>query len=275
MFGYEQGPGAGVERWSAILEKLPPYLINDDGALSEWSWPSLRNRDGYGHRHSSHMITVWPLNEISKERTPELYTAARTALDKKDQFSDGGYGGTGHGLLHGAINAANLNSHQSVNRKLLQLMKTDFFFTSLATAHNDNFRVFCTDVCNTVPGIMLEMLVNSKNDVIELLPAIPQALVKGSVSGLKTRNQVTVEHLEWDMSNQTIKCTVKSNIDQNITLIQRQGIMSITSNAPVNPSGIGKEGRIIKLEAGKSTNIVLRTGKELKVANLPVLSHTE
>jgi Trehalose and maltose hydrolases (possible phosphorylases) len=256
MFGYEQGAGEGVERWSSILDNLPPYLINDEGALSEWSWPSLSNKEGYGHRHSSHMITVWPLNEISKEKSPELFNAARVALSKKDEHN---YEGAGHGFLHGAFNAANLNNAESVNSKLLQLMKTDFFFTGLATSHYNNFNVFCTDVCHAVPGIMMEMLVNSKDDVIELLPATPQALTKGSIKGLKTRNRATIEHLEWDMNNHTIKCTIKSDIDQDITLIQRKGIASINSNAVISPSGIGNEGRIVKLKAGESTDITMRT----------------
>ncbi|MDR0431071.1 MAG: glycoside hydrolase N-terminal domain-containing protein [Tannerellaceae bacterium] len=255
MFGYEQGAGEGVERWSAILKKLPPYLINDDGALSEWSWPSLKDRNTYGHRHSSHLIPVWPLNEISKEMTPTLYTAAQIALKKKDETK---YEDAGHGLLHAALHAANLNNGQSVNNKLMHFLKTDFFFSSLATAHFGNFRVFCTDVCHAVPGVMMEMLVNSKNDVIELLPALPQTLTKGSISGLKTRNRATIESLEWNLSDLTIKCTIKSDIDQDITLIQRQGIVSIESNAAISPSNIGNAGRIVKLKAGKSANIIMK-----------------
>ena len=260
MFGYEQGPGEGVERWSAILKDLPPYLVNDEGALSEWSWPSLRNNDGYGHRHSSHMITVWPLNEITKERTPELYKAARTALGKKDQFA---YETAGHGLLHGAFNAANLNNAESVNKKILQFLKTDFYYAGLATSHNGRVKpgdggVFCTDVCNSVPGIMMEMLVNSKNDVIELLPAIPQALRKGSLSGLKTRNRATIKNLEWDMDTQTIKCTIVSDINQDITLIQRQGIKHVEADAVIRPAGIGNEVYIVKLKAGKSATITMK-----------------
>jgi len=251
MFGYEQGPGEGVERWSAILAQLPPYLISDNGALSEWSWPSLRNVEVYGHRHSSHMLPVWPLNEISKEKTPELYKAAQIALNKKDEHR---YEGAGHGLLHGALNAANLNNAQSVNKKLIELMTTDFYYAGLATSHHGNFNTFCADVCHSVPGVMMEMLVNSKNDVIELLPATPEALTKGAISGLKTRNQVTIENLQWD--GKAITCKLKSNIDQKITLIQRNGIISIAGkNVKISDSPIGNEARILDLKAGKSAEI--------------------
>ena len=259
LFNEEQGKGEGVERWTAILDKLPPYLINSDGALSEWSWPSLKDKDNYGHRHSSHLITVWPLNEISKEKTPELYDAARITLNKKDQRN---YEDAGHGIIHAALHAANLNNSESVTEKLLRMMKTDFFFTSLASAHYSKFNVFCTDVCNTVPAIMMEMLVNSKNDVIEWLPAVPAYLSKGSISGLKTRNQVTIDLLEWDMNTLTLKGEMISNIDQDITLIQRNGIVSIKSNAIILDSPIGKEARIIRMKAGKKVKVELKIESE-------------
>ena len=241
-----------VERWTAILENLPDYLINSDGALSEWSWQGLK--ENYGHRHSSHLMTVFPLNEITKETTPILYEAAQIALNKKDEHR---YENAGHGILHAALHAANLNNTQSVNAKLLRLMQEDFYFGSLASAHYDNFNVFCTDVCNTVPTIMMEMLVNSKNDVIELLPAIPPSLVKGSISGIKTRNQATIEKLEWDLDEKIIRCRISSNIDQDITLIQRNGIVSISGNVDIKNSSIGNEARIISLKAGESAEIVI------------------
>ena len=50
------GKKEGVEIWSGILEKLPPYLINSDGALQEWSWPGLK--DNYQHRHSSQLMML-------------------------------------------------------------------------------------------------------------------------------------------------------------------------------------------------------------------------
>ena len=242
------------EQWRTILNLLPPYLTNNDDALSEWSWPSLKDKDNYPHRHSSHMITVWPLNEISKEKTPDLYKAAQTTLNKKDQYN---YEDAGHGLLHAALNAANLNNDQSVNGKLLRFMQTDFFFNSLASSHYSKHNVFCTDVCNTVPTIMMEMLVNSKNDVIELLPAIPQSLTKGSISGLKTRNRVTIEHLEWNLDKQIVNCKMKSDIDQDITLIIRRGIISISGNTEIKPCSLGNEGRIIELKAGKTVEVAL------------------
>lgn len=248
----QQGLSTEIAKWQGILDKLPPYLINDDGALKEWSWPGLG--DGYGHRHSSHLITVWPLNEITHESSSELYKAAQIALNKKDENN---YEDAGHGIIHSALIAANLNNAQSVNSKILRLLKTDFFFNNLATAHYSKFNVFCTDVCHTMPAIMMEMLVNSTSSVIDLLPAIPESLKQGAISGIKGRNRVTVENLSWDLDKNTIECILKSDIDQQITLVQRRGIKSISTSAKVSPSSIGNTGRTIELKAGQSIKISL------------------
>ena len=134
------------------------------------------------------------------------------------------------------------------------MLQNDFYFNSLASAHYKNYSVFCTDVCNAMPGIMIEMLVNSKNDVIELLPALPESLTQGSISGVKTRNQVTIESLEWNGNK--ITCKLKSNVNQKITLIQRKG-MSVVSgkNVKIEESPMGREGRVLYMIAGKTAEI--------------------
>ncbi len=253
--GLDQGAGQGVERWTNILNKLPPYLINSDGALAEWSWPGLK--ENYNHRHSSQMITVWPLREITPENSLQLYNGARTTLNKKDAFS---YENAGHGILHAALVAANLNDSQSVNSKLLKLAKEDFYYTGLVSSHYNNHNVFCTDTCNTVPDIMMEMLVSSRPGTLELLPALPQTLDTGAISGVKGRNRVTVESLSWNMGGNTVNCTLKSDINQSITLIERSGINTISTSAPVSSSPLGQIARVIQLQAGVSTNITIGLG---------------
>jgi hypothetical protein len=253
ILGVQQELSSKITKWQTILADLPPYLINEDGALKEWSWPGLK--DGYGHRHSSHLITVWPLNEITPESSSELYKAAQTALNKKDEYD---YQDAGHAFVHSALIAANLNNAKSVNNKILRLLKTDFYFSSLATAHYSNFKVFCTDVCNTMPAIMMEMLVNSTSEVIDLLPAVPESLARGAVAGIKARNRVTIENLSWDLDKNTIDCTLKSDIDQQITLAQRRGIKSISTNAKVGPSSIGNTARVIEMKAGQPVKISLQ-----------------
>lgn len=256
----DKGAGQGVEKWKKILDKLPPYLINEDGAVQEWSWPNIK--DAYGHRHSSQLLTIWPYREFTPENNPVLFNASAMTLAKKDAFDYG----TGHGYLHSALIAAGLNNAPALNSKLLFLLRKDFYYDSLCTSHNPNHDTFCTDIVNTVPTVMMEMLVSSRPGVLELLPALPASLDKGSISGVKGRNRVTIQDLNWDMTANSLSCTLKSDIDQSITLIERSGIEKITTKAKVNASAFGPIARDIQLKAGASTKISMALGDLRKPA---------
>jgi alpha-L-fucosidase 2 len=252
--GLDQGPGGGVEKWTALLHKIPPYLINQDGAMKEWAWPGLD--ESYGHRHSSHFLNAWPYREITPESDPVMYKAALVALAKKDENNIT----PGHGLVHGALVAAVLKNDQSVRVKLLKLTRNGYFFDSLFTSHAPDLHTYCGDVCHTVPAIMMEMLVSSSPGVVELLPALPKGLEHGSISGVKGRCRVTVASLDWNMDDHSVNCVLKSDIDQNLTLIERSGMSDIHSEAAIATSPLGAMARVVTLKAGVSTHVSIKLG---------------
>jgi len=86
-------------------------------------------------------------------------------------------------------------------------------------------------------------------------------LAKGSISGVKGRCRVTVENLAWDKSAHTASSVIRSDIDQSITLIERDGIDGIKTDATVSDSPLGPIARVIQLKAGVSTPITLELGK--------------
>jgi alpha-L-fucosidase 2 len=241
--------------WQDRLDHLPPYIINNDGALAEWAWPDLANKNNYQHRHSSGLMPVWPYREITPETNLAQYNAAKVFLQKKDA---GNYENAGHGLLHGALIAADLNDADSVNAKLLRFAKEDYYYTGMGTSHYNNHNVFATDVANGVPTVMMEMLAATKPGTLELLPALPPGLEKGSVSGLLGKSQFTINNLTWDLDAHTAKVTLTSNIDQNLTLIQRAGISSITSgDVTIQNSPLGNIARVLPLTKGKAVTVNL------------------
>lgn len=250
ILGLEQGKNEGVAKWTKILRLLPPYLINKDGAIKEWAWPGLD--DHYNHRHSSHLLPVWPYREITLEKTPGLYKAALVTLKKKDAFN---YENAGHGILHSALIAANLKDAGAVYAKLLRLSKEGFYFNSLASSHYVNHDIFCTDVCNTVPAIFMEMLIGSDPGTLELLPALPGHLDSGNITGIKARNRITIKQLSWNMQAREVSCVLVSGISQTIDLIFRKGIKNIVSNAKLFSSPLKDSGRKISLVQGTETHI--------------------
>lgn len=262
ILGCDQGAGQGVETWTKLLNKLPPYLINSDGALQEWAWPGLE--DNYIHRHMSHLLPVWPYREITPEETPALFKAASAVLARKDAYHES----AGHGILHGALIAAGLKNAQSVNKRLLQLTKEDYYYNSLSSSHYNNHGTFCTDTCNAVPAIMMEMLISSSPGILELLPALPPALTRGGISGVKGRNRVTIQNLSWNTDDNSVSCTLRSVVDQDITLIERSGIDAINTDAPVSPSPLGQIARVLRLKSGVNTEITIGLG-DLRPVSVP------
>ena len=213
LLNEEQGVNGGKARWQSLLDALPPYQINEDGAIKEWGWPGLA--ESYNHRHSSHLMMVWPYREFSEGRTPELYKAAHRALQMRDRHN---YENAGHGFLHAALIAAGLHDDASLKNKLLTLTQKDFYFNSLSTAHYPNFGTFCTDVCHAVPGVLIEMLVGSDEEGIELLPALVDGIERGCINGIKARCGVTVEQLSWNLSDKKIYVKLCSTKDRKIKL---------------------------------------------------------
>ncbi len=248
----EQGTNGGVVRWRAMLEKFPEYRINDEGALAEWAWEGLE--DNYGHRHASHLVGVWPYREITPEADETLYNAAQVALDMRTSSFKANIG---HGVLHNALIAATLKDAETVDERLHQIVTNDFYYNGLMTSHNGNHEIQCTDTAHAVPGIMMEMLISSDEATLEFLPALPEGLSKGSISGVRGRNQTTIETLSWDLANRKVVAKIKSNIDQTLTVIERQGILDIQTTALVKSSPLGNIAREITLKAGESVTVTI------------------
>ena len=64
-----------TRRWRSILDRLPPLKIGRHGQLQEWNEDFEEVEPG--HRHASHLIGLYPGDELDPERTPELWQAAR------------------------------------------------------------------------------------------------------------------------------------------------------------------------------------------------------
>ncbi|MFJ3419175.1 glycosyl hydrolase family 95 catalytic domain-containing protein [Streptomyces sp. NPDC086082] len=176
-------------RWRALADRLPPHRVNSRGALAEWAWPGLD--DTYDHRHLSHLYGVWPLDEINPYDTPRLAAAAHRALHLRGAEND-----SAHGHLHHALVAARLRDGERVAHALGQVLDGDFFHASLMSAHYPNRDVYNADAAHTLPGVLVEALVQSTPDRLVLLPALPTAYPHGQLTGVRTRFGAEVE-LRW------------------------------------------------------------------------------
>ena len=214
-----------VPKWKAMLARMPPYLLDTDGALKEWAWPALE--ENLDHRHVSHLYGVWPGDEIDPDRTPQLARAFWLANRKRAQQN-----AAGHGLSHRGLAAARLKDDYLVNFELKQFLEQGYIGPTLRAAHNP-YTPPMPDQQGAVPTLMMEMLVYSRPGVIEVLPAVPESLGKGSIKGLLARTFVKVDDMTWNMATRTVDLTLSSLRKQTITLIVRHGIQSIAAPAGV------------------------------------------
>jgi hypothetical protein len=253
--GLEQGSGRGVQRWTALLAKLPNYTINGDGALAEWSWPGLT--DNYNHRHVQHLYGAWPLHEINPEEQPDLVRYARRALDLR-----GDENLSAHGSLHRALARARLKDGPGVYANLVKILGQNMVWRSLMTSHNPNLTTYNADAAHTIPAVLAEALVYTRPGILELLPALPDQLPRGTITGVRGRNRILIQSLGWDTSARTATITVTSPIAQDITLICRRGIASITTTPTVTvaASSLGAYARVVSLPAATTVQIAVGLG---------------
>ena len=204
-----------IGRWLTLAARLPAYRVDDHGALAEFAWPNLETADD--HRHISHLYPVWPLHEITPDDTPDLAAAARIALLRRgdENFS-------AHGSLHRALCAARLKDATTARLNLLKILGRNMAFRSLMTSHNPDLETYNADAAHCLPAVVVEMLVDSRPGIVELLPALPADWGTGSLRGIATRTRAALEELTWDLPNRRLRVVLRSAEKQTLVVLCRK-----------------------------------------------------
>ncbi len=244
--------------WQALLDKLPDYKINEDGAFGEWASPGLG--DNYNHRHCSHLYPVYPGLEISPDRTPELYQAARVAMEKRLEAGLGN--NSAHGIMHISLVAARLKDPDLMWHMLSTFAKYPFVNTSFMTCHNPGPRIYNLDASFSMPAVLTEMLVYSELGVIEVLPALPQdQFIRGCLKGVIARGGVKVEELNWNKILGQVNVVLNSSTNQTITFrlgVDMRYIRSGERDQSASVRQIKKGEAEVDLQEGKPFKISCR-----------------
>lgn len=202
-----------LPRWQAQLDSLPDLLLDEEGGLKEWAWPSIE--ENYNHRHVSHHYDVWPGRAVTPDTQPALAEAIRISNRKRGQQDD-----SAHGLIHRTLTAVRLRDREEAEQNLGQLVGHGFVRRTLSTAHFP-YRGWFPDLQGAMPAILLEMCVFSAPGVVELLPALPAALPAGELEGVWLYTWAKLERLRWD--ERGLRAVLVSRRDQTLRLICRRG----------------------------------------------------
>jgi hypothetical protein len=179
-----------LETWKRIIRDLPAYGIGADGAFKEWLWPGIENYNR--HRHCSHMYPLYYEMDPEIDSSASLRAACTEAIEDRLEFRREIKGGTmAYGLNLLGFAAAHLgNSDQAY--ECLDMLTGMYWSKSLASLHNANSNLNM-DISGGYPALVIEMLMYSQKDILEFLPALPEAWPSGEITGLRARGGYEVD----------------------------------------------------------------------------------
>ncbi|KAA0129552.1 glycoside hydrolase family 95 protein [Chryseobacterium sp. SN22] len=227
--------------WNSIISKLPPMQIGRYGQLQEWmgDWDNPKDN----HRHVSHLYGLFPSNQINPFTTPELADAARTVLIHRGDVSTGWSMGWKVNLWAKLLDGNHANK---LIKDQLTLVEKDGWGSKGGTYPNlfDAHPPFQIDGNFGCTSGITEMLLQTQNGFIDILPALPDEWKNGNISGLKTYGGFEVDII-WK-NNKVKEIIIKSILGGNCRL-RTPNEMQITGN------------KILKIAEDKNPNPFFET----------------
>jgi alpha-L-fucosidase 2 len=242
-------------RIEAARAKLPPFQVGRHGQIQEW----LEDVDEAmpHHRHTTQLLGVFPFGQITPEATPQLAAAAKVSIARREN-APGGYeeGSWARNLI--MVYHARLGDAEAAYASLNMLFRVEGDRSLMVGTKLAPRNAYEMDYNTGATAAIAEMLLQSHQGYLHLLPALPAAWPNGQVSGLCARGGFQLD-MVWQNGVVT-NARVRSQVGGTCRLRSNVSLDVIVGGEPVAAAQIAADIIEFASSAGCEYVIVSKTG---------------